>query len=74
MRFIENKGETVAGFAVFRTVAYWVLMGQKVRFPSDAPLLDPSFLTVYSFNVEVGILVERLDHICRCHAKELTRA
>ena len=57
VRFIENKGETVVGFAVFRTIAYWVLMGQKVRFPSHAPLLHPSVRTVYNFDRAAGTLI-----------------
>jgi hypothetical protein len=57
VRFIENKRETVVGFAVFRTIANWILMGQKVRFPSPAPLLHPSVRTVYNFDRAVGTLI-----------------
>jgi hypothetical protein len=42
---------------VFRTIAYWVLMGQEVRFPSHAPLLHPSVRTVYNFDRAAGTLI-----------------
>ena len=52
-----EKGETVV-FATSKVIIYWVLRGHsRVRFPSLAPLLHPSFWTVYRRDRAVGILI-----------------